>query len=114
MTYKLDLTARREASIQKLISAGDALRAAGQYDAAIATYRRVLTIEAGNQRALHGIEGVEADRRHAAMVAEAAKDFERKDYDAADAILQDPCSMRIRASGPRRPLPPRSMWRAAP
>ncbi|HEY4969758.1 MAG TPA: hypothetical protein VII35_07620, partial [Steroidobacteraceae bacterium] len=32
LTYKLDLTARREASIQRLISAGDAYRAAGQYD----------------------------------------------------------------------------------
>jgi general secretion pathway protein D len=88
MTYKLDLTARREASIQRLISAGDALRAAGQYDPAIATYRRVLTIEAGNQRALRGIDGVETDRRHAAMVGEATKDFERKDYDAADTIIR--------------------------
>ena len=88
LTYKLDLTARREASIQRLISAADALRAAGQYDPAIASYRRVLTIAPGNQRALHGIDGVEADRRHATMVAEANKDFERKDYDAADTILR--------------------------
>ncbi len=88
LTYKLDLTARREASIQRLISAADALRAAGQYDPAIASYRRVLTIAPGNQRALRGIDGVEADRRHATMVAEANKDFERKDYDAADTILR--------------------------
>src|ERR1700726_3142435 len=88
MMYKLDLTARREDSIQKLISAGDASRAAGQYDTAVSTYRRVLTIEAGNQRALHGVDAVEADRRHAGMVAEASKDFERKDYDGADAILR--------------------------
>ena len=88
MMYKLDLTARREASIQKLISAGDALRTAGQYDAAVSTYRRVLAIEAGNQRALRGIDGVETDRRHAGMVGEAFKDFERKDYDAADTILR--------------------------
>src|SRR5882762_960177 len=88
MMFKLDLTARREDSIQKLISAGDALRAAGQYDTAVTTYRRVLSIEAGNQRALHGIDAVEADRRHAGMVGEAVKDFARKDYDAADAILR--------------------------
>src|SRR5882762_2101476 len=88
MMYKLDLTARREDSIQKLISAGDALRAAGQYDTAVTTYRRVLAIEAGNQRALHGIDAVEADRRHAGMVGEAVKDFARKDYDGADAILR--------------------------
>ncbi len=88
MTYKLDLAARREAAIQKLISSGDALRGSGQLDAAAATYRRVLAIVAGDQRALRGLEGVEADRRHAAMVADAAKAFERKDYDAADAKLR--------------------------
>jgi general secretion pathway protein D len=88
MMYRLDLTARRENSIQKLISAADASRAAGQYDTAVSTYRRVLTIEAGNQRALRGIDAVEADRRHAGMVGEAAKDFERKDYDGADGILR--------------------------
>src|ERR1700737_996874 len=88
MMFKLDLTARREDSIQKLISAGDALRAAGQYDTAVSTYRRVLTLEAGNQRALRGIDAVDADRRHAGMVSEAFKDFERKDYDGADTILR--------------------------
>jgi general secretion pathway protein D len=89
MMYRLDLTARREDSIQKLMSAGDALRTVGQYDAAAATYRRVLAIDAGNQRALRGIDGIETDRRHASMVGEASKDFERKDYDAADAILRN-------------------------
>ncbi|HEY3655521.1 MAG TPA: secretin N-terminal domain-containing protein [Steroidobacteraceae bacterium] len=88
LTFKLDLTARREASIEKLISAGDALRGGGQLDAAVATYRRVLSIEPGNAPALRGIEGVEADRRHGAMVNEAAKAFDRKDYDAADAVLR--------------------------
>jgi general secretion pathway protein D len=88
LSYKLDLTARREASLQKLITAGDALRAAGQLDVAVSTYRRVLAINPADQRALRGIEGVEADRRHAAMVADASKHFERKDYEAADTILR--------------------------
>src|SRR5215469_14327426 len=48
MMYRLDLTARREDSLKKLISAGDAARVAGQYDAAVATYRRVLAIEPGD------------------------------------------------------------------
>jgi general secretion pathway protein D len=88
LSYKLDLAARREASIQKLITAGDALRGAGQLDAAVSTYRRVLVLNPTDQRALRGIDGVDADRRHAAMMAGAAKDFERKDYDAADSILR--------------------------
>src|SRR5450631_4799495 len=45
MMYKLDLTARREASIQKLIGAGDALRGAGQRDAAVSNYSRVLALD---------------------------------------------------------------------
>jgi general secretion pathway protein D len=89
MTYKLDLAARREDAIQKLIATGDALRHGGQLDAAAATYRRVLAIVPADQRALRGLEGVEADRRHAAMVADATKAFDRKDYDAADAILRN-------------------------
>jgi general secretion pathway protein D len=88
MEYRLDFAARREAAIQKLISAADTQRRNGQLDEAIATYRRVLSIQVGNQRALRALEGVEADRRHAVMVADAAKDFEHKDYDAADAILR--------------------------
>jgi general secretion pathway protein D len=88
MEYRLDFAARREASIQKLVAAADTMRTNGQLDQATATYRRVLTIQLGNQRALRGIEGVEADRRHTSMVADAAKDFERKDFDAAEALLR--------------------------
>jgi general secretion pathway protein D len=88
LSYKLDLAARREAAVQKLISAGDTLRGSGQLDAAVASYRRVLLINPAEQRALRGIDGVEADRRHLATVAEAAKDFSRKEYDAADALLR--------------------------
>jgi len=37
----------------------------------VATYRRVLAIESGNNRAIKGLEGVEADMRHAQQVSEA-------------------------------------------
>jgi general secretion pathway protein D len=88
LNYKLDLAARREAAIQKLVTSADALRAGGQLDQAAATYRRVLAINPSDQRALRGVEGVDADRRHLAMVADAGKNFERKDYDGAEAILR--------------------------
>jgi general secretion pathway protein D len=89
LSFKLDLAARRDGAKQKLISAADNARANGQLDEATATYRRVLAIEPADQRALHGIEGVQADRRHAVMVADASKAFDRKDWDAADAILRE-------------------------
>ncbi len=88
LAYRLDLTARRDAAIQKLIAMADAARAAGQLNVAADTYHRVLFLQSGNQRAQRGLEGVEADRRHAGQVAEAARDFQRKDYDAAEARLR--------------------------
>jgi general secretion pathway protein D len=87
LSFKLDLAAHRSASVQKLIAVADRARADARLDEAIATYQRVLAIEPTNQRALHGIEGVQADRRHAVMVADAGKAFERKDYEAADAMV---------------------------
>ncbi len=75
LSYKLDLAARRESSIQKLVATADGLRAAGQWDQAVTTYRRVLVINPTDQRAKRGIDGVEADRRHASMVAEAYQGF---------------------------------------
>ena len=89
LTFRLDLAARRSEAVQKLIAAADATRANAQLDEAASGYRRVLAIEPNNQRAMHGLEGVEADRRHAVMVADAAKAYGRKDYDAADSILRD-------------------------
>jgi general secretion pathway protein D len=89
LSFKLDLAARRSVSVQKLIASADGARASDQLDEANATYRRVLAIEPTNQRALHGIEGVKADRRHAVMLSDAAKAFERKDYDAAGVILRE-------------------------
>src|SRR5579859_553368 len=56
LSFKLDLAARRSAAVQKLITLADNARAHGQMDEATSTYRRVLTIEPTNQRALHGIE----------------------------------------------------------
>jgi general secretion pathway protein D len=89
LSFKLDLAARRSSSVQKLIAAADAARSNDQLDEATATYRRVLAIEPTNQRALHGIEGVKADRRHAFMVSDAGKAFDRKEYEAASSILRE-------------------------
>ena len=88
MGFRLDLEARREAAVQKLIAQADAARGAGQYDAAMALYRRILAIDPRNDRARRGLEGLEGDQRHGVAVAEARKDFDRKDYDVADAKLR--------------------------
>ena len=114
LTYKLDLKGRHDEAVQKLVAEGDRARAAGQADLAESTYRRVLAIESGNDRARRGIEGVEADRRHAQLVAQAQQDLKSNDAEQADARLrsvlaEDPgyapaTALRARIDAARGPI----------
>jgi general secretion pathway protein D len=88
LTYRLDLRARKEAAVQQLISAGDRSRAAGKPEEAEASYRRVLVIEPANDRAIHGLDAVEADRRHAARTAKAEQLLKNKQLDLAEAEVR--------------------------
>ena len=75
MTFRLDLATQRESAIQHLVAQADALRTAGRLDDAERIYRRALALEAGNNRALRGVDGVQADRRHVEVIAQAQKDL---------------------------------------
>jgi general secretion pathway protein D len=88
MAFRLDLAAKREAAVQKLIGLADTARATGNFETAAQDYRRVLAIDPANDRARHGLDGLEGDARHDAVVAAARKDFERKDYDSAATKLR--------------------------
>ncbi len=88
MTYRLDLQARRDAAIQQLIALADSARGARQLDVAAQTYKRVLSLDPNNDRAQRGLVGLEADGRHGDAVSQARKDFDRKDYDTAEAKLR--------------------------
>ena len=88
MMFRLDLQARRESALQSLVAEGDRARAAGQFDAATALYRRALGIDSANDRARRGLDNIEADKRHAADVQEARKQLEKKDLDAAEAKVR--------------------------
>ncbi len=85
---RLDLRVRREWAVQQLIAAADRARASGDGESAAASYRRVLTLEPGNDRALRGVEGVRADRRHAERTAKAAQLFAAQKLDAAELEAQ--------------------------
>jgi len=100
--------ARREAAIQQLISLADTARSAHQLDAAAQDYKRVLTIDPNNDRAKRGLASLAGDARHGDVIAQARKDFERKDYDAAEAKLrvvlnESPVTVRHRIWPPRSP-----------
>jgi general secretion pathway protein D len=88
MAFRLDFEARREAAAQKLIAQADQARGAMQLDAAAQLYKRVLAIDPNNDRAQRSIQAIEGDKRHGAALTEAHKDFDRKDYDGADAVLR--------------------------
>lgn len=84
LMFRLDLRMRREAAVQRLSAAADSARADGQGERAAVIYRRVLAIEPSNDRALRGLEGVAADRRHAERTAQAAQLFAARKLDAAE------------------------------
>jgi general secretion pathway protein D len=87
-TYNLDLKARREAAVQRLIAAADTARGAAQLEQAEGLYRDVLTIEPGNSRAQRGVEGVAADRRHADLIAQARLDLDRGEFEQAESKVR--------------------------
>jgi general secretion pathway protein D len=76
------LSARDAATIRLLAQAGRAL-ADGRPELAQQDYQRVLAFEPANERARAGLRMVDADRRLAVMLADAASALERKDYDQA-------------------------------
>jgi len=88
MTFRLDLQTQRNVAVQQLVARSDSERGAQQLEAAARDYRRVLAIDPSNDRAQRGLLGLEADARHALTVSRARSDFERKDYDAAEAKLR--------------------------
>lgn len=87
-TYRLDLKSKREAAVQALIGTADQARAIGKLDDAVSYYQRALGIEPGNTRAQRGLENVARDRRHAEILAQAAREIEQGKLDEAEARLR--------------------------
>jgi general secretion pathway protein D len=84
LELRFELRTRREAAVQELLTAGDAARAKGNGERASKSYRRALTIEPYNERALRGLDRVEADRRHAERTTKAEQLFTAKKLDLAE------------------------------
>ena len=85
--YRLDLKAKHEEAILTLIAAADR-----RARPAHSTRRRLLPpcagIEAGNERALRGLELLERDRRHGGIMTQAQRDFDQGRLDEADARVR--------------------------
>lgn len=79
---------QRELAAGRLIAQGDTARTNGQLDEAAEAYRRALAIEPAQPRAKAGLDGIAADRRHAALVQEADGWFKKQDYVEAESRLR--------------------------
>ncbi|MDE2252064.1 MAG: hypothetical protein KGL25_11755 [Gammaproteobacteria bacterium] len=88
LSYRLDLRTQRDQAVHELLAAADRARADERFDAAEQAYRRVLGIDASNNRALAGLEQLKADRRHMTVIAQARKDIEQNRFDDAEAALR--------------------------
>jgi general secretion pathway protein D len=86
--YRIDLKAKHEEAILTLIAAADRSRSSGALDEAEGLYRRVLGIEAGNDRAQRGLELLARDRRHGEIMVQALRDFDQGRLDEADARIR--------------------------
>ncbi|MDD5250694.1 MAG: general secretion pathway protein GspD, partial [Rhodocyclaceae bacterium] len=103
----------------RLLDEAQRQKAARQYDAAEASYRRVISLDPGNAEAIAGLAGLDQERAHAAMLDEAKTLLAANDLQAArnkvDQVLQeDPRQPEARAlrqaiqekSGREQALPP--------
>jgi general secretion pathway protein D len=88
LALRMDLRVTRETAVNRLLAAADLARARGDAERAANGYRRVLALAPGNDRALRGLEGVQADRRHAERTLKAAQLLAEKKLDAAEIEVQ--------------------------
>lgn len=86
--FRVDLISRRNEHINRLLAAADAERSAGQWDASEASYKRVLKLEPGNNRAATGLEAVQRERKYVPMVEQAKEAFKKGDPVAAQTLIR--------------------------
>jgi general secretion pathway protein D len=85
--YKAAYLSTRDNNANRLLLQADRDLAEGKSAQAQQNFIRVLTIDPGNERARIGMRAIDADRRQATLLAEAAAATDRKDYDTAKARL---------------------------
>jgi general secretion pathway protein D len=86
--FRASLARNREQIINRLIVAGNNERIAGHADAARTAYLKVLEIDPTSARAHEGLEALEMDKRHEAIIANARALVKKGDLDAASDALR--------------------------
>lgn len=92
------LMRQREAVASRMLFEADNARSAGDLDAATQKYRRVLEMNPRNELAQVGLEAIDMDRRHAALIKQAEELLDKNDHGAAEAkvrlVMQENPSQR--------------------
>jgi general secretion pathway protein D len=96
---KASLIRNKGQTIDTYLSDAERLRAAGQLEAAEEAYRRVLTIEANNLRAMQAMEQIAVDRRNLAQLRQAEQMLNKGDVMGAERIVRT-----VRGQDPLNPL----------
>ena len=96
---KAALIRNKGQTIDTFLSDAERLRAAGQPEAAEEAYRRVLTIEANNIRAMQAMEQIAVDRRNLAQLRQAEQMLNKGDVMGAERIVRT-----VRGQDPLNPL----------
>ena len=73
----------REAMAFQALSQAEAAKAKGRWDDAARYYKQVLKIDPDNPRAIIGLSGLDADRRHAALLSDARAELVKGDVAGA-------------------------------
>ncbi len=80
---------QRDIQVAKLVFEADTLRQQANWDEAEADYRRVLIMDAQNQRATEGLRLLAVGRKHANMLAQALQLLKKQDTDGAQNIARE-------------------------
>jgi general secretion pathway protein D len=88
LTYRTDLIRNRDQTINGLLAAANSERTAGHADVAEAIYVRILGIDPDNSRAKFGLEELQMDKRHDAVLAAAEQGLKKGDLEAAQAAVK--------------------------
>lgn len=85
--YRIHYLNARAQVVARLLLDAQRERQAGHFDEAEALYRRVLRIEPDNEQALAGLPGIEQERRHERLLAEAGALMAAGEAEAAERNL---------------------------
>lgn len=98
VSYRSDFLSRREAAEERLLAQAESERAAGHVEAASESLLSVLRLHPGSERALSGLQALDADRRADTALQSVQRLLQANQVDAAKDQLQ-----RVLRDSPRHP-----------